>query len=38
MMCNYFRVGDEMIINIESVPQGCSFEQIEKMIEDFFKQ
>jgi len=38
MMCNYFRVGDEMIVNIESVPQGCTFEQIEKMIENFFKQ
>jgi hypothetical protein len=38
MMCNYFRVGDEMIVNIESVPQGVTFEQIEKMIEDFFKQ
>jgi len=37
MMCNYFKVGSEMIVNIETVPQGCTFEQIEKLIEDFFK-
>jgi len=38
MMCNYFRLGNEMIVNIESVPNGSTFDQIEKMIENFFKQ
>ena len=38
MMCNYFKVGDTMIVNIESVPQGNTAEQIEKLIEDFFNQ
>jgi len=37
LMCNYFKLGNEMIVNIESVPQGCTFEHMGKLIEDFFK-
>lgn len=35
LLCNYFRVGDEVIVNIESVPQDTSFEAVAKLIESF---
>ncbi len=35
LLCNYFRIGDEVIVNIESVPPGSSFDDIAKMIETF---
>jgi len=38
LVCNYFKLGNEMILNIESIPMGSSFEQIEKLIENFFTQ
>jgi len=35
LMCNYFRVGGEIIINIESVPANTTFDDMAKMIEKF---
>ena len=37
LMCNYFKVGGEIILNIESVPADTSFDDMAKMLEKFLK-
>lgn len=35
LMCNYFKVGNEIILNIESVPANSNYDDMAKMIEKF---
>jgi hypothetical protein len=32
LMCNYFKVGKELILNIESVPAGTDYEDVAAML------
>jgi len=32
LMCNYFKVGGELILNIDSVPADTSFEDVAAMV------
>lgn len=38
MMCNYFRVGGDVILNIESVPPNTSYDDIARMFEKALKE
>lgn len=33
LMCNYFRVGEEIILNIESVPPNTTYDFVAEMFE-----
>ena len=35
LMCNYFRLGNEVILNIESVPTDTSFDEMAKILEKY---
>ena len=35
LMCNYFKVGQELILNIESVPENTSYDDMAAMIKKF---